>query len=151
MPHVIPTAADVKARFPEFATVVDPIVTTFISAAANEVDPSRWSEKYYKVAIMYLAAHYMWLYQQQLLIQANASGGIGGGGGAGSEVQTFLNSMSWEDFQIGFGSTRTNSGGTNMSWAQSSGGAIPLYGKTMYGQLYIELRQRNLPSVVLIG
>ena len=39
MPYSVPTAAELKARFPEFADVADPIVTTFISAAANEIAP----------------------------------------------------------------------------------------------------------------
>lgn len=149
MPYSVPTAAELKARFPEFATVADPIVTTFISAAANEIEPSQWIEKYYATAIIYLAAHYMWLYQQQLLVQAQSTGGVGGGG-AGSEMQTYLSEMRWEDFQVSFGSSSTNKSGSS-SWLQASGGASPLYGKTMYGQLYIELRKRNLPTVVLIS
>jgi hypothetical protein len=154
MPYIVPSAADLKARFPEFATVDAQIVESFISAAANEIEPSQWIEKYYPIAIIYLAAHYMWLYQQQLLItqqQAIGLGGGTGGGGAGSEVQTYLSSMSWEDFQISFGSTKTaGSSGMSRNWDYITGGANPLYGQTMYGQLYLELRKRNLPTVVLI-
>lgn len=148
MPYDVPTAAEFKARFPEFISVVDQIVMTFISAAANEIEPSQWIEKYYKTAIIYLAAHFMWLYQQQLLVQSQGTGGSGGGG-AGSDIQTFLSDMRWEDFEVSFGSTSTGKSGSS-SWLQASGGASPLYGKTMYGQLYIELRRRNLPTVLLI-
>lgn len=150
MPYVVPTAADLKTRFPEFTNVDNQIVGTFISAAANEVDPVQWQEKYYAIAIIYLAAHFMWLYQQQLLVQSQGTGGSGGGGGAGSDIQTFLSDMRWEDFEISFGSTSTGKSGSS-SWLQSSWSASPLYGKTMYGQLFIELRRRNLPTVVLIG
>ena len=55
---------------------------------------------------MYLAAHYMWLYQQQLLINAQAvSGGGSGGGGGGEGVQTYLSMMRWEDFEVDFRSS----------------------------------------------
>ena len=154
MPYVVPTAAELKARFPEFADVADPQVTIFISAAVNEVEPAQYIEKYYTPAIIYLAAHYMWLYQQQLLINANAvSGGGSGGGGEEGAVQTYLSTMRWEDFQVDFRSSKANTtgGGSTSTWSATMGNVSPLYGRSVYGQLYVELRKRNLPSVVLIG
>ncbi len=58
MAYVIPTAADLKARFPEFSTVDDAVVTARIEEATRMVDES-WTEGDYATAIMLYACHIM--------------------------------------------------------------------------------------------
>lgn len=58
MPYTLPTAANLKARFPEFASVSDAIVTEAIQEASGMVDQS-WMEDDYQIAIMLAACHIM--------------------------------------------------------------------------------------------
>lgn len=48
--------SDFRARFPEFTTVVDPIITANLGAAALEVDPTIWGAKTSE-GILLLTAH----------------------------------------------------------------------------------------------
>lgn len=56
MAYTVPTAADLKARYPAFAAVGEPVVDQALLEASNRVDDS-WSEKDYPTAIMLYAAH----------------------------------------------------------------------------------------------
>lgn len=56
MAYVVPTAANVKARFPAFSSVDDAAITTAIDEAKQYVDES-WSEEAYTLALMLYAAH----------------------------------------------------------------------------------------------
>lgn len=52
----LPTAADVKTRFPELVNVGDALVTEVILEASRWVDDT-WAEDDYQVAIKFLTAH----------------------------------------------------------------------------------------------
>lgn len=58
MPYTLPTANELQARYPAFATTADGTVDTAIAEAARFVDES-WFEDDYQPAIMALAAHNM--------------------------------------------------------------------------------------------
>lgn len=56
MAYTLPTAAELKARLPVFASVDDALITLAIAEASRFVDTS-WLEVDYAPAIMYLTAH----------------------------------------------------------------------------------------------
>lgn len=58
MAYVKPTPADLKAMFPEFATVSDDIVQIYLDLANRFVDET-WLEGDFANAIMFLAAHFL--------------------------------------------------------------------------------------------
>lgn len=57
MAYTVPTAADLKARFPTFAAVADSIVTTALAEAAVLVDDSWSSQEDFTLARLLYAAH----------------------------------------------------------------------------------------------
>ena len=140
MAYTLPVAGDLKSRFPEFADVANATVAPFINAASLWVDDS-WSERDYPNAIIYLAAHYLQMYQKALL--STSSGGGGGGGSGSEEITTFVSEIKFEDFDIKFGS-----GGKSSSSTTGGGGAVSssaaLLAMTPYGMLYEQLRDRNV-------
>lgn len=56
MPYTDPTATEVKARFPEFASLTDPVVEQAIVEAKFHVD-NTWPETVYTTALLYRTAH----------------------------------------------------------------------------------------------
>ncbi len=58
MAYVVPTPADLKLQFPEFAAVPDSRVSFWLDRAARSVDES-WPEEDFTYARMLLAAHFM--------------------------------------------------------------------------------------------
>lgn len=58
MAYIVPTAADLKARYPAFAAAADATVNVWIEDAQRIVTTS-WAEADYRPGIMSLAAHNM--------------------------------------------------------------------------------------------
>jgi hypothetical protein len=56
MAYTVPTAANLKARYPEFNSVADALVTAVINEASAQVS-TRWLERDYAPAIIHLTAH----------------------------------------------------------------------------------------------
>lgn len=61
MAYLVPTAADLKARFPGFAAVDDAVVTAAIDEAALLVDNSWSSQATFTLGRMLVAAHILTL------------------------------------------------------------------------------------------
>jgi hypothetical protein len=145
MAYIVPTADDLKSRFPEFADVADATIDPFIQAALLWVDES-WFERDYPYAIIYLAAHYLTMYQRALA--AGATGGGGGGGTGETAVQTYVSDIKFEDFQVKFGTSgrvTTTTGGA----AGISAGAA-LMASTPYGMLFTQLLKRNVVPAAIV-
>lgn len=120
-----PTAAEFKARFPDFASVDDTLVDLFIGESSSAVDAS-WIEADYQIARMFHAAHAMTLE------------------GHGTSPQSKFAKMG--DF------SRVKSGDLELqrSSAQAgSGAAGETLTKTTYGQRFLELRRRSFPGVAI--
>lgn len=121
MPYELPTAAQFKARFPEFAALDDSYIETMISEASRNVD-TEWSELDYQPAIMFLAAHN--ISEEQTL------GGIAGAPG-------MVKSSKLGDAQDTY---ETN----------TSIDAMTIYGSTVYGRRYAQLLRLNAQAVILL-
>ena len=74
MAYVPPTAADLKARFPEFTDVSDTLVNLILAEASAQVGET-WIERDRKPATLYLAAHMLAMEGEP----GRSAGGTGGG------------------------------------------------------------------------
>lgn len=128
MAYTAPTAAEVKARFPEFAAVADATVTAIIEEAGSYVDQT-WIEADYKLAQMLWTAH-------TLIIEGNGSG-----------VQAQLSQLGAFS-RIKSGDLEVQQG--TRSGAGEGGAGADSYERTTYGQRFSELRLRSFPPVLLI-
>lgn len=113
MPYVIPSASDLKARFPAFNTVADAAIETAISDASRQVDQT-WCEGDYTTAIMLLAGHNLAL----------------DGHGSSREVQL-----------LGF--KRVKVGPLELERASGSSSEAGSLSSTSYGVRFAELRRLN--------
>ena len=119
MAYVVPTAADLIARYPAFAAVPEITINVHISdAAASGVDTS-WAEGDYAPAIAALAAHTMSLV------------GLGAQSEAEGYARTGLTRIRSGNFDASFSEARV---------AAASGGG---FNATMYGRQYYVLLRRN--------
>lgn len=128
MAYTDPTAADIKTRFPAYASVSDPTIEAFIVEAKRLVDDT-WLEADYAPAIMYVVAHY--LATEDVL-----------GGGAGATSPGPVKSESLGDASTTYD---TRGGSTTMSVEDSE------FANTVYGTRFLNIRRRNFagPLVVL--
>jgi Protein of unknown function (DUF4054) len=131
-----PTIADFRARFPELSTVSDTLVNAFLYDVENVwLEEDLWDERDYPLAVLYLTAHLLSIFQ----IQSTSSGSP-----TGMPADTFVNSISIEGRTISF-AQRGGSGAANMT-----GAGEELLGTTLYGSLFLQLRARNIVPVVVV-
>lgn len=107
------TPADIKIKFPEFASLSDSLIQSYLDEAYLEVDEGRAGD-YYDLLIYYLTAHYI-----ALALQASSGQNRGSG---------IVTSMSVGDTSIGFGGINSNSN------------ADFYYQQTSYGLRYLKYR-----------
>lgn len=122
MAYIVPTADDLQARFPEFESVPDDVVTERIAEATRMVDET-WTEGDYTLAIILYACHIMALE----------------GLGTGPDSQN--NSGQMANFQT------IKSGQLTLTRGSSSGGGSDdtgyWYGLTRYGRRFWRLLKLN--------
>lgn len=120
----VPTPADLKARYPEFAQADDTQVGLVISEAALEVDQKAWG-KFYQAGVLALAAH-------MLFIQ-----GRRGGTGAGA-LPGPVTSKKVGEIALSYAAPPIKST------------AEAMYASTAYGQRYLQLRQLIAIGITVI-
>lgn len=135
MAYVPPTAADLKARFPEFAPVSDTLVNLILAEAIPQVGET-WLERDRFPATLYLAAH-------MLAMEGEPMRSIGGSG-----------STDWMNGPIKrdkVGDVETEFAGFNLGGGEGASGASGSeYALTRYGQMYLSLLRRNFPAVAVV-
>lgn len=119
---IVPTASNVKFKFPEFASVADSDVEFAIEEASRNVDDS-WLEGDRTLALMYLTGHYL---AQSLQRAASATG-------------QKIRSERVGDMSITYENPTEP---TNVDQND-------LY-TTMYGRRYMELAHINFPGIAVI-
>ena len=128
MAYVVPTAADLKLRYPAFTAVDDAVVTYWITDAQRSVDES-WSETDYGPALLALAAHNLSL------------------AGLGADSATLA--------ALPAGVTRVKSGSFEAAFtdAAANARATGSFDATRYGQEYLVMLRRNRggPRVMATG
>ena len=129
MAYVAPVAADLKARFPEFAAVSDTLVNLVLAEAIAEAG-DHWREDDRKPAQLYLAAH---LLASEGEPQRTSSGdGIGASGPVKRD-------------RVGDAETEYAGAGSSASGASTS-----TYGGTIYGRRFEAIMRRNVPTVAVV-
>lgn len=125
MAYDVPTAAEIKIRFPEFAAVADATIESIIVESGSAVS-QRWIEVDYKPAIMFYVAHELRM------------------GGQGSSAAAQIS-------QIGdFSSIKSGDLEVRRNTSQSGGSssANGTFALTTYGQKFLELRNRSFPGIL---
>lgn len=129
MAYVPPTAADLKARFPELATVPDTLVDLILAEASAQVGDT-WIERDRNPAALYLAAHMLAIEGEPGRSKSNGADATGASG----PLKRFKVGDLETEF-AGFGSVSGDFGN---------------YGLTAYGQRYLELLRKNFPAVSVV-
>lgn len=130
----VPTAADLKARYPEFTGVADPLVTAIIAEVNGMVDDG-WDVSDQKPGVLALAAH--------VLSREGYPARAGAGGGTFDPTARPVLARKVGDVSVTFG--RTDGG-------SDEGGGVTGYNykSTVYGQTFLRLLRLNVPAVGLV-
>lgn len=148
-----PTIDEFRKAFPEFAGASDDQIQMAIDTGMTWVD-DWWFWPDMKMAVMYAAAHYLYLHDK-------ASGGlITGGGGTGGGTPPvvdneagliWVKSVRFRDRQVTY---ERVSGSASGSSSGSGGGdsvsSKDFWNASPYGQLYLSYQRRNVPHVAVI-
>jgi hypothetical protein len=128
MAYTVPTAAALKARYPEFGAVSDDLVTLVITEAAGTVTTA-WLERDYAPAIMLLAAHLM-----------IAEGAVERADPNGDGTSTMTMTGAVKSFRVGeVQTTYAGAGGG----AGGQGMSADALASTYYGSRFLALRRAN--------
>jgi len=153
-PSLPPTVAEFRNAFPEFSGATDGQVQTALDTGMLWID-TFWFKPDDKMAVMYAAAHYLYLHDR-------ASGGmITGGGGTGGGTPPVIDSeagliwvksVRFRDRQVTYervsGAAAGDSGGGSGETVTSS--AKDFWESSPYGQLYLSFQRRNVPHIAVI-
>lgn len=125
-----------RSRFPEFDSVGEPIILTFMDMATTQLDKVTWSiGDDYERGILFWTAHMVSKYVQT---QANAADGSGA-------TDLFVQSIHFGERSVSFG-RRTDTSANSKALGEGE----PGLDDTMYGQLFLMLRKRNVPSITVV-
>jgi hypothetical protein len=126
MAYTVPTAADLKVRYPAFAAVSDDTIAIHLADASTQAVDTSWSEGSYTPAIAAFAAHKMALL------------GIGEHGEAAGYARAGVTRIRSGNFDASFSERRVG---------QASSGKLDA---TPYGQEYQTLlrREKGGPRIV---
>jgi len=124
MPYTAPTIADLKVRFPAFASVGDPLLTLVLNEAIGAIGPE-WLERDRAPAQLYYAAH-------MLASEGAADGGI-------SAVAGPVKRDKVGDVETEFASVTSGAVGDTAA-----------FGSTEYGRRYLRLLRLNFPGVAVV-
>jgi hypothetical protein len=135
-----PTADNLKARYPEFASVADARVTLFLVEASSRVD-STWREADQAPAIIALACH-------EMSLEGEPAASISGSatGGASLANGRFLKSRSVGDVSNEWSESAASAAAASKSATASQAG----YRSTPYGAKYLKLLSLNRPGMAVV-
>lgn len=130
MAYTPPTAADVKARFPEFVPVSDALINLLLEEAIPQVGET-WVERDRKPATLYLVAH--------MLAMEGEPGRTNTGNGIGSSGPMRRRKVG--DTEVEFAAY-----GGNLRGGTTATG----FAATSYGQQYLRLMRLNFPAIGVV-
>jgi hypothetical protein len=125
-----------RSQFPDFTGVKDADIATVLNTADIYFDPSQWSTTDYPLARMYWVAHMLMLMGEQ-----SADVALGGSGTA----DLFLRQIRIGERTIGFGQRQFAKGA-----ASTAGPGEEMLSYTFYGQMFLQLRARNIIAVAIV-
>lgn len=121
MPYIVPTVAELKDRFPEFAAVADGVVQFALDEALTRVDTS-WIESNYQIAILLYAAHVL---------------ALGGHDAVETEEDAGLSQITIGPLTLRYAKSSSSSSNDPIA-------------STSYGRRFLELLRRNSPGIAVI-
>lgn len=124
-----------RSQFAEFDTVPDADIASSLDIATLWLDQTLWNPSDYHLALMFWAAHYLSLKQQQL-----ASVTVGGTG----ETDLFIREISFGERRVSFGQRQQYAKETML------GPGEQMLQATIYGMQYLQLRSRNIIPVAIV-
>jgi hypothetical protein len=125
-----------RAQFPEFTSVSDADIAMIFNTADVYFDASQWSTTDFPLARMYWVAHMLSLMQEQ-----GTSAELGGSGTA----DLFLRTVRIGERTVGFGQRQFAKGAASIS-----GPGEEMLSYTYYGQLFLQLRARNIIPIAIV-
>lgn len=131
-----PTAADFKARYPEFAAVSDTLIGLQIAEASNFLDED-WRDVDQKPAIMSLVAHL-------LTIEGYPDRLNGGSVFDPGLSHRSMKSRSVGDVSVSYGD------GSGAGGSGGSGSLLSTLDTTVYGQRFAQYMKLNVPTIGLV-
>ena len=148
-----PTIDEFRKAFPEFANATDDQIQMAIDTGMTWVD-TFWFWPDVKLAVMYAAAHYLWIHDRASggLITKGSDGGIDGGAApVDPEIgQIWVKSVRFRDRmvtydRVGAASTPGGGGGSGTTTTASK-----FWEASPYGQMYLSYQRRNVPHIAVI-
>jgi hypothetical protein len=133
------TATDIfafRARFPEFASVKDADIAMVFNTADVYLDSNQWSVRDFSLARLYWVAHMLILQQEQ-----GTNTDLGGAGTA----DLFLRQVRIGERNVSFGQRQFAKGA-----AAGGGPGEEMLSYTQYGQLFLQLRARNIIAIAVV-
>lgn len=131
----VPTVSDLRARYPEFASVSDPVAVGAIGEASLYVDDG-WDEGMQSPAILALAAHY-------LSLEGYPRRSIAEGGGQWDASSRQMVSRRVGDVTVEYESASSASAGGSGDFTSS----LKL---TVYGRKFLQYLRVNAPTLTVV-
>lgn len=128
-----------RSQFPEFASIKDADLAAVLNTADIYLDADMWSARDFPLARMYWVAHMLTLSQQQAAIISTTDGGSGG------SFDLYLHSIRIGERTISFSQRKAFE-----SSATTSGPGEQMLSYTYYGQMFIQLRTRNIIPIAVV-
>lgn len=125
-----------RSQFSEFDQVADADIANAINTSALWVDKAVWNAADYPQAVLLWAAHYL-----SLWLLEKASVQFGGTGDSG----LYISSISFGERHVTFSQR-----GNEQASEKMLGPGEQMLMNTIYGQMYITLRQRNIIPIGVI-
>lgn len=126
-----------RARFPQFATVADPDIANAYDQADVFLDEAVWIPRDWPLARLYWAAHMLTLYQQFTTAAATETGGTG-------STDLYVKTVRYGEKLVSY--AERMAGADTMV----AGPGEALLATTIPGQLFLQLRTRNIFAIAVV-
>lgn len=126
-----------RSQFAEFETVSDGDIAVALNTASLWVDSTKWSTTDFPQALLFWAAHFLSLKQMQL-----ASVEFGGTGAS----DIYIRSISFGERHVVFNERKDAQSEADKMLGQGESMLLD----TIYGQLFVQLRSRNIFPIAII-
>lgn len=124
-----------KARIPDFGDTSDADVAAALDEADMWISAEMWDPADFVWARMFLAAH-------NLQMAAMFSSMAASGGGAAVSSDLFVRMVAFGERRVMFGERKASTAAD-----QITGPGQAMLDDTIYGQKFLRLRSRNIPSI----
>lgn len=137
----VPAEADFRYMFPELAEFDGTLVRQAMLAAQSFADEVEWLPQDYPLALLYMAAHIA------IQLKQAAEDAAASAASSGVAEGTYVSSVSFGDRTVSFRQMRD---WTQQGQQDGASTVMKDLHETFYGQLYVNLRMRNIIPVFVV-